>query len=163
MTTGTHEFKIERIFDAPRQLVWNAFTQPELMMQWWGPDYFTCPSAKIDFQVGGKYLYCMRGPDGKDYWSGGTYKEIVLLEKIVCTDAFANENGEVVDPVTYGFDPVFPKENVVTFTFVDMGEKSKLTILYLVDSEAVLEVMRKVQMREGWESSLDKLARTVAG
>ena len=100
MTTGNHEFKIERVFDAPRQLVWNAFKEPELVMQWWGPDYFTSPSVQIDFRVGGKYLYCMRGPDGTDYWSGGTYKEIVPLEKLVCVDAFANEHGEKIDPTS---------------------------------------------------------------
>lgn len=159
--TGKHELRIERVFDAPRQLLWNAFTQPELMMQWWGPEYFTSPSCKIDFRVGGKYLYCMRGPDGTDYWSGGTYKEIVPLEKIVCTDSFADEKGDVVDPTSYGFDPIFPKENVVTFTFEEIGDKTKLTILYVVESEAVLEIMRKVQMREGWEGSLDKLARSL--
>ena len=162
MTTGNHEFKIERVFDAPRQLVWNAFKEPELVMQWWGPDYFTSPSVQIDFRVGGKYLYCMRGPDGTDYWSGGTYKEIVPLEKLVCVDAFANEHGEKIDPTSIGFDPLFPKENVVTFTFEEIGDKTKLTILYLVESEAVLEIMRKVQMREGWESSLDKFARMLS-
>lgn len=161
MTTGNYELRIERVFDAPRQLVWNAWTTPELIMQWWGPDYFTSPICKVDLKVGGKYLYCMRGPDGTDYWSGGTYKEIVPLEKLVCVDAFANEHGDKIDPTAYGFDPIFPKENVVTITFEEVGEKTKLTVLYVVESEAVLEIMRKVQMREGWESSLDKLARSL--
>lgn len=161
MTTGKHELRIERVFDAPRQLVWNAWTTPELLMQWWGPGPFTSPICKVDLRVGGKYLYCMRGPDGTDYWSGGTYKEIVPLEKLVCVDAFANEHGEKIDPTAYGFDPIFPKENVVTITFEEVGEKTKLTVLYVVESEAVLEIMRKVQMREGWESSLDKLAQSL--
>lgn len=161
MTTAKHKFRIERVFDAPPQLVWKVWTTPELIMQWWGPEPFTSPICKVDLRVGGKYLYCMRGPDGTDYWSGGTYQEIVPNEKIVYVDAFANENGEKVDPASIGFDPGFPKENVVTVTFEKVGEKTKLTILYVVESEDVLEVMRKVQMREGWESSLNKFAQTL--
>lgn len=161
MTTARHELRIERLFDAPRQLVWNAWTTPELIMQWWGPEYFTSPICKVDLRVGGKYLYCMRGPDGTDYWSGGTYKEIVPIEKLVCIDAFANEYGEKIDPTEIGFDPKFPKENVVTITFEEVGDKTKLTVLYVVESEEVLEIMRKVQMPEGWETSLNKLARSL--
>lgn len=158
MTAQTHELRIERVFDAPRQLVWKVWTTPELIMQWWGPEYFTSPICIVDLQVGGKYLFCMRGPDGTDYWSGGMYKEIVPFEKIVCVDAFANEAGEPIDPTAYGFDPIFPKENVVTITFEEVGEKTKITILYVVESEAVLEIMRRVQMKEGWETSLNKFA-----
>ena len=161
MTTAQHELRIERLFDAPRQLVWNAWTTPELIMQWWGPDYFTSPICKVDLRVGGKYLYCMRGPDGTDYWSGGTYKEIVPIEKLVCVDAFANEYGDKIDPIEIGFDPKFPKENIVTITFEEVGDKTKLTVLYVVESEEVLDVMRKVQMPEGWETSLNKLARAL--
>ena len=163
MTTSTHELRIERIFDAPRELVWKTWTTPELIMQWWGPEYFTSPICKVDLRVGGKYLFCMRGPDGTDYWSGGTYNEIVPFEKLVCTDAFANEKGEQIDPASFGFDPNFPKENVVTITFEDMGDKTKLTVLYVVESEAILEIMRKVQMKEGWETSLNKFGRVLAG
>jgi uncharacterized protein YndB with AHSA1/START domain len=162
MTTGKHELIITRTFDAPRQLVWNVWTQPEQVMKWWGPGPFMSPACKIDLRVGGHYLYCMRGPDGKDYWSGGTYKEIVPIKKLVYIDAFADEEGNWVDPAAYGFDAIFPKTNVVTVTFEEVGTKTKLTIHYITDSEAVLEVMRKTQMKEGWESSLDKFERALA-
>ena len=162
MTTGKHELRIERILDAPRQFVWNAWTTPELIMQWWGPDHFTSPMCKVDLRVGGQYLYCMRGPDGTDYWSGGTYKEIVPIEKLVCTDGFSNENGDRIEPASYGFDPNYPKEQDVVITFDDLGEKTKLTVLYAVESEAVLEMIRKMQMKEGWETSLDKLSRSLS-
>jgi len=161
MSTSKHELTIVRTFDAPRHLVWNAWTQPELVMQWWGPGPFTSPVCKIDLRVGGKYLYCMRGPDGKDYWNGGTYREIVPEEKLVYVDAFSDENGNWLDPVTYGFDPNFPKENFVTVTFEEIGDQTKVTILYVADSELVLDAMRKAQMPEGWESSLEKLARAL--
>ena len=69
---------ITRIFDAPRELVWKAWTNPEMFRKWWGPKGFTCPVSRIDFRVGGKYLSCMRGPDGKDYWSTNTSRITTL-------------------------------------------------------------------------------------
>lgn len=162
MTAGTHELRVERVFDASPELVWKVWTTPELIMQWWGPNYFTSPICTVDLRVGGKYLFCMRGPDGSDYWSGGTYKEIVPFQKLVCADGFANEHGERIDPTEYGFDPIFPKENVVTITFDAEGDKTKVTVLYVVESVEILEIMRKVQMKEGWETSLDKFANALA-
>jgi uncharacterized protein YndB with AHSA1/START domain len=71
------ELIITRIFDAPRELVWKAWTEPEQLMRWWGPKSFTSPVCKIDLRVGGVYLYCMRSPEGQDYWNTGVYKEII--------------------------------------------------------------------------------------
>ena len=153
--------RLERLLDAPRHLVWRAWTDPEQMKKWWGPDHFTSPVLTIDLRVGGKFHGCMRGPDGKDYWSGGTYKEVAPEEKLVVTDFFSNENGEVVDPVGYGADPLFPKENIVTITFEEIGKQTKLTVLYVVESQEVLDVMLQMQMKEGWESSLEKLATSL--
>jgi uncharacterized protein YndB with AHSA1/START domain len=157
------EFVITRVFNAPRGLVWKAWTDPEMAAKWWGPKDFTAPSIKIDLRVGGKYIFCMRGQAGPgqpvmDFWSTGTYKEIVPEEKLVSTDSFSNEKGEIIKPAEYGMDPNFPEENTVTATFEDEGEGTRLTISYAVESDAVLEAMNKVQMREGWESSLEKLA-----
>lgn len=162
----TQELAIVRMFDAPREMVWKAWTEPEQMMKWWGPKPFTAPVIKIDLRVGGSYLFCMRGSVGPDqptmdFWSGGVYKEIVPFEKIVYTDRFTNEHGDVVDPAIYGMPPEFPKENVVTVTFEEVAGKTKLTILYVVESEAVLEKMLSMRMREGWESSLQKLAESL--
>src|SRR2546426_2253062 len=71
-TRNEKELRIVRVFDAPRERVWKAWTDPEQVKSWWGPRSFTAPFAKIDLRVGGKYLYCMRSPDGKDYWSTGS-------------------------------------------------------------------------------------------
>src|SRR6266511_1379450 len=118
---------IERIFDAPRELVWKAWTEPERVKQWWGPRDFSCPVAEIDFRVGGRSFNCMRGPDGKDIWSIGTYKEIVPLERFVVTDSFADENGNVVPSSHYGM-PDMPLEMLITVTFEDIGGKTKMTM-----------------------------------
>ena len=158
MNTNQRELRLERLLDAPRHLVWRAWTDPEQMKKWWGPEHFTSPVLTIDLRVGGKFHGCMRGPDGKDYWSGGIYKEVVPEEKIVVSDFFSDENGKMVDPVGYGADPLFPKENIVTITFEEIGKQTKLTVLYLVESQEILDVMLQMQMKEGWESSLEKLA-----
>jgi uncharacterized protein YndB with AHSA1/START domain len=65
-TSSGREVVITRVFDAPRELVWKAWTEPERVMRWWGPNGYSCPVAKIDLRVGGEYLYCMRSPEGQD-------------------------------------------------------------------------------------------------
>ena len=73
---------VTRVFDAPRELVWRAWTDPKYVMQWWGPKGFTAPVCQMDFRVGGKSLFCMRAPDGQECWNAVEYHEIVLHEKI---------------------------------------------------------------------------------
>lgn len=82
---------ITRIFDAPREFVWKARTDPQRMKLWWGPKGFTTRECKIDFRMGGVYLYCMRSPEGKDDWNAGVYREIVEPERIVCSDSIVKE------------------------------------------------------------------------
>ena len=94
-TNLLENLEITRIFDAPRELVWKAWTDPEIVMQWWGPKGFSSPACKIDFLVGGQYLYCMRTPDGWEGWSGGEYSEIIPQEKIVSVLFYADQNGRV--------------------------------------------------------------------
>ncbi len=164
--TNKQELLITRVFDAPREKVWRAWTEPEKIMKWWGPENFTSPVAKVNFKVGGEYLYCMRGkasPDQPvtDFWSGGKYLEIIPYEKIVCTDRFSNENGDLIDPVLFGVPEEFPKENIMTVNFYKLGNKTRLTILYETDSEAELEAMINTKMKEGWEASLEKLAQSL--
>lgn len=158
---------ITRTFDAPVSEVWKAWTDPDLVKKWWGPKDFYAPSIRIDFRVGGKYVYAMHGPSGsqwdKDFYSAGTYKEIVPLQKIVAVDYFADENGEKTSPTAHGLPPDMPSEMNVTVRFEDLGEnKSKLYIEYSKPkSEAQFEVMKKTGMEEGWGTSLDKLASVV--
>ena len=156
---------IERIFDAPRQLVWDAFSKPEIMQKWWGPEHFTSPDFSMDFKEGGAYHASMEGPmpDGSvvKVWSKGVYKEIVPIEKIVASDYFSNENGDKILPKDAGMDENFPEEANVTFLFEDVEDgKTKLTIKYpKPESEAAMQAMLASGMKEGWMSSLDKLDR----
>jgi uncharacterized protein YndB with AHSA1/START domain len=102
------ELVITRVFDAPRELLWKAWTDPERLMRWWGPKHFTSPFCEIDLRVGGKYLNCMRSPEGQDFWSTGVYKEIVPMQRLVCTDCFADEKGNVVPASHYGLTGTGP-------------------------------------------------------
>ncbi len=148
---------ITRIFDAPQESVWKAWTEPERVMRWWGPKIFTSPSCKIDFRVGGKYLFCMRSDSGpeawqKGIWSTGVYKEIIPIEKIVYTDSFADEEGHVVPPAHYGMNN-FPAEMAVTLTFEKVdGDKTKMTLQQV---SLPSEMMEECQV--GWNESFDKL------
>src|SRR6187431_194380 len=93
---------IKRTFDLPLDTVWKAWSEAESLQEWWGPEGFSCPSCTIDFRVGGKYLASMKGPDGKEIWSTGVYKEIIPFKTIVCTDNFADSKGNVVPASYYG-------------------------------------------------------------
>lgn len=148
---------IERVFEAPVEKVWQAWTDPEWVKKWWGPKDFTAPVAQIDFRVGGKYLYAMHGPAGsqwdKDMYSGGTYKEIMPLKKIVVADSFMDKDGNVISGAEYGMPMDFPSEQLLTTMFEDKGGKTKLTLRH--------EGFPKGQdlgAKAGWNESLDKLA-----
>lgn len=150
------EFRIERIFDAPIEMVWRAWTTPEMLVQWWGPNHFSSPECKIDLRPGGKYLYTMRTPEGVDTYSGGTFNEIVPMEKIVATDHFADKDGNVIKPSAYGMGEDFPVESMVTTLFEKQGDKTKLTIVYADVSGIEPETMK--DMNQGWNESLDKMS-----
>jgi uncharacterized protein YndB with AHSA1/START domain len=151
------ELFITRVFDAPRELVWKAWTDPKHLQRWWGPKDFTAPACQIDFRVGGKYLFCMRSPEGKDYWSTGVYREIVPLERIVCTDSFADEQGNVVSATYYGMSRDFPLEMLVTVTFEDQAGKTKMTLKHTnLPAGDMAE-----QTGAGWNESFDKLAKSL--
>ncbi|MGZ7182294.1 MAG: SRPBCC family protein [Halobacteriota archaeon] len=151
------ELIITRVFDVPRELVWAAWTEPEQLKKWWGPRGFTSPFSRIDLRVGGKYLHCMRGPDGKDYWSTGVYREVVSPKRLAMTDSFADEEGNVVSATYYGLDPEFPRElQVIVELDEKEGRKTRLTLKH--GSIKNLNETDVANMEQGWNESFDKLA-----
>ena len=151
---------ITRVFDAPRELVWKAWTDPDYVMQWWGPKGFTAPFCKMDFRVGGKFLYCMRSPDGQEYWNGGEYHEIVPYEKIVSSMYFADADGKKVEPSHYGIEHDAIEGEHATTLFEDLGNgQTKLTF---IGNEPMEDATKSGQV-EGWNQILDKVAAVVAG
>jgi len=158
MEENKHELVISRIFNTPREILWKYWTDPEFFKRWWGPKGFTCPYARTDFRVGGSFLYAMRSPDGKDYWSTGIYKEISPPEKIVATDSFADERGNVVSSDYYGLKG-FPMELEVSLTFKYLGEKTKLTLVHR--GVATVDEKTRRDMADGWNQSLNKLTNSL--
>jgi len=154
---ATNELVITRLFDAPRELVWKAWTTAALLKKWHGPKNFTAPFIKLDLRIGGKYLNCMRGPDGKDYWSTGVYKELVPLTRLVSTDSFADEKGKVVPAAHYGMGRDFPKELLVTMTLEDVGNRTKMTLKH----KGIPAGLMKELTETGWNESFDKLAAAI--
>lgn len=147
---------ITRVFDAPRELVWKAWSDPDHLMRWWGPRSFSSPTCKMDFRVGGKYLFCMRSPEGQDFWSTGVYQEIVPMERIVYTDSFSDAEGNVIPAAQYGMTD-FPDETMVIITFEDEGGKTKMT---LTNTELPAGEMYEMSSA-GWNESFDKLAESL--
>ena len=158
MTQETEQaIVLERVLDAPREKVWQAWTDPEEIKKWWGPKEFTAPSIKSDFREGGTYHWAMQSPDGQVYWSTGTFHEIVPQERLVVTDSFADEEGNVVPPSHYGMEGDHPMEGRVVVTFEDADGKTKLTVRY--EGMAPRETRDLAEV--GWNETLDKLAALV--
>lgn len=152
-----NELTITRVFDAPRERVWRAWTEPEVLKRWSGPEGFTLPVCRIDLRVGGAYLFCMRSPEGQDFWSTGVYREIVSPERLVCTDSFADEKGNVVPASHYGMTGDFPLELQVTVTFEDQDGRTLMTLRH-----AGMPAGEHGEMAAaGWNGSFDKLAAVV--
>jgi uncharacterized protein YndB with AHSA1/START domain len=151
-----NEFVITRLFDAPRELVWRAWTDPKHVMKWWGPKNFTAPYCVIDLKVGGTFHFCMRSPDGQEYWNKGVYQEIKAPERIVSTIYFSDREGNYVEPgkAHPGFQD-FPHENIDVVTFENLeGGKTRFTLHRDFDIEAA----KRYGMDQGWSQSLDKFA-----
>jgi uncharacterized protein YndB with AHSA1/START domain len=151
-----------RVFDAPVEQAWKAWTDPEHVRRWWGPNGFTCPVAKIDFREGGTSLVCMRAPKefgGQDMYNTWTYTKILPMQEIEYLLHFADKDGNRGDPVTMGLPPDMPQEvrNVVTFKAV--GEnKTEMTV-----TEYDWPVGQMMEMSKmGMEQCLDKMAASFA-
>lgn len=167
MHTDEKGIVIEKVFDAPREAVGKAWADEEMAKKWLGPKDFTAPNIKIDLRVGGKYVFAMHGPKGsewdRDMYSAGEYIEIVPNEKLVVTDYFSDEEGNMVEPSAEGQDSNFPRESTVTVLFEALEDgRTKLSIIYpKPESDEQFEAMKKSGMEEGWGQSLDKLAEAI--
>ena len=147
LSPDKRDLVITRTFDAPRELVFKAWTDPTHVAQWWGPKYFTNPVCELDVRPGGAILIHMRGPDGVVYPMKGVFHEIVEPERLVFTSsAFEDEEG----------NPQLEALNTVTFA--EHEGKTKLT-LHAVVVKATPAAKGALQgMEEGWNQSLDRLA-----
>ena len=104
-------FEISRVFDAPRDKVWRAWTEAERLKHWWGPKGFTVSYCKVDLRPGGMMHYCLRMPDGNEMWGKFVYREIVKPERLVWINSFSDKDGgTTVHPMS----PDWPRELLST-------------------------------------------------
>ncbi|MDD4975786.1 MAG: SRPBCC domain-containing protein [Bacteriovorax sp.] len=149
--------KVTRIFDAPIDFVWKAWSNEELMKQWWGPEGHTCPNAKIDFREGGKYVSAIKDLAGKVVWSSGIYKEIETYKKIVCTDHFSDENGNPILASDVGMAGDWPEDLLITIEFSNTHSGQTKMI---IEHVGIPKEMHD-KCEESWNSSINKLQKLV--
>jgi len=150
------EIIVARVFNAPVESVWQAFTDPSLVIQWWGPDRFTCPSAKIDFHESKSSIVCMRAPKefgGLDTYNSWSYKKIIPLERIEYLQNLSDENGNIADPVKFNLPADFPKDTETVVTFKKLAaDKTEMTFKESADFGQIFEFAKI-----GLEQCLDKM------
>ena len=154
---GQQDLVITRIFEAPLEAVWKAWTDTAQVRKWWGPTGFTSPSCQIDLREGGKFVFHMRAPqemNHADFYTSGTYQKIVFAELLEFTQHLSDKDGNKINPTTIGMPADFPEEIPSLLAFKRVGAQTELT---------VIEYGWKLgQMRErsklGMEQCLDKLA-----
>ena len=118
---------VTRVFDAPVEQVWKAWSDSDEVKKWWGPTGFTCPVAEMDFREGGTSLVCMRAPKeygGQDLYSTWTYTKIVPNERIEYTFNFADKDGNKLTPAQMGVPAGVPEDGHHVITFKDLGDPS---------------------------------------
>jgi len=148
---------LERTFDAPRELVWQMWTDPEHFRAWYGPDGVEVPVARMDVRVGGTRLVGMsRDMDGTTMrmWFTGEYREVVENARLVYTESMSDEHGTVLPPAEAGLPDGHPTTTEVTVELEDLGDRTRLVLTHAgipADSPGAV----------GWTMALDKLAARV--
>lgn len=145
-TPSDREIVMVRVFDAPRGMVYRAFTEPALIQRWLGPRGWSLPVCEVDLKVGGKYRYVGEGPDGARVGWGGTFKEIVPEQRIVHSESFDD----------------YPGEALITSVWSESSGKTTLTLTMLVASKEVRDAIIATGMEHGAAESYDRLAELLA-
>ena len=146
---GDREIVIERGFEAPRQLVFDAYTKPELIRKWMlGPEVWTMPVCEVDLRVGGKYRYVWRNQKGMEMGMGGEILEIVPPERMVSTEKFDQS--------------WYPGEAICTLTLTERGGRTLLMQVMKYESREAREAVLKSPMESGLSAGFDRLAELLA-
>ena len=149
--SADRELVLTRLINAPRAKVYRAWTDPELLKQWFAPKPFTTPVVEIDVRPGGSAYFVMRGPDGKDLPNRGVYLEVVPNEKLVSTDAYVK-----------AWEPSEKPFMTLILTFEDEGGKTRYTARVRHWTVADREAHEKMGFHEGWGLCTDQLEALVA-
>lgn len=154
------EVLIERTFDAPREAVFRAWTDPKSLARWYAPQGCSIEFHTLEVRSGGRFHSCIVIPGGKRCWCRGEYLEVVAPQRIVYTMEVSDEQGGAADPVAMGMDPAWPKTTTLTVSFLEEGAgRTKLTLHQTV-GRALAE---RTGAYPSWLSMLDLLAAELAG
>jgi uncharacterized protein YndB with AHSA1/START domain/DNA-binding transcriptional ArsR family regulator len=158
-------FVMVRVFNAPRELVYQMWTDPTHMSKWWGPHIFTTPVCQLDPRPGGAWRIVMRGPDGSEHPAKGVYRDVRPPERLVMTIDHSELSDQWHDLVDPGRDKSKGRPAVaglMTVTFDDLGGKTRLTIRTRFESAAIRNALVRLGMSHGWAQSLEKLEAVLA-
>ena len=144
-THGEGTVTLTRVFDAPRVLVWKAWTDSKMMARWFGPRSFTNPVCELDVRVGGSLRIVMRGPDGNDYPMKGVFREVIAPERLVFTNIAVDKDGKHL------------LEGETTVTFAESNNKTTLTLRTHAVGLVPIAPQMLAGMEAGWTQSIDKL------
>lgn len=162
-STSRHEFVLIRSLDAPRKLVWKAWTEPERLKHWWGPKGFIWVGCKIDLRSGGVFHYGMRSSDGHDMWGKLVYREIVPPEKLAFVVSFTDDKG---NPIRHPLSSTWPLEVLSTLLLTEQEGKTTLTMrshpINATDEERRTFEAGFEGMQKGFTGTLDQLANYLA-
>lgn len=166
--TGTSasagEFVIERSFGAPRDRVWAAWTEAERLKTWFRPKGFSMPACTLDLRPGGAFHYCLRTPNGQEFWGKWVFREIAAPERLEVIQSFADASGTVA---RHPFEDAWPLELLSTMTFAERDGRTAVTIRWApIDPTAAERAAfdgGHDSMRAGWTGTLDHLDAYLAG
>jgi uncharacterized protein YndB with AHSA1/START domain len=149
---------IERTLDAPADLIWRMWTDPEHFAAWFGPDGASIPVATMDVRVGGTRLICMqaRTPNGtRRMWFTGEYREVVENKRLVYTESMSDENGNVLSPADLGMPDGYPSTTEIRVELDDHGDRTRMIMTHA-------GIPAGSPGAAGWTMALDKLAVRLA-
>jgi uncharacterized protein YndB with AHSA1/START domain len=161
---GDKPFVLSRTFDAPRDLVWKAWTEERRLAEWWGPKGFKVKVAKLDLRPGGTFLYAMNAPDGAEMWGKFVFREIVPGQKLDFINSFSNEKAEIT---RHPLHQEWPLQTLSVITFEDAGSgKTKVTVNWTpwnaTTGERKTFDENRPSMTNGWGGTMDQLAGYLA-
>lgn len=158
---------LSRVFDAPRAVLFQAWTTPAQVAAWWGPLGYVTTHCDMDIRPGGSFRVCMRSPEGVDHWKLGVYREIVAPERLVFVNSFSDASGGTTRAPFPQLKDKWPLEVLNVMTLAEEGGKTTLTLrggpINATEEERALFASQTNSMQQGFGGTFDKLAEYLAG
>jgi uncharacterized protein YndB with AHSA1/START domain len=152
----THDVAVTRLFDAPVEQVWAAWTADTEVMKWWGPAPFTCPEARMDVREGGASVVSMRSPDGFEIWMRWDYSTVIPNVRMEYSQNMCDRDGNLIDPTSIGMPAEFPRDVATIVTLTPRDGRTEMTITeHTTTSQALMD-----GSQQGLEMCIDQMAAT---